>query len=281
MKVVVAGTTGMLGNAVFKYLTSAGHQVFGLSRSSYPVASNISGFGIDDIEALRLCLKEINPDVVINCIGIIKQVRDATDTSRLYDVNSKYPIQLGYLAREQKFKLIHFSTDCVFSGRQGLYTETDVPDPVDDYGLSKLFGEGVGADGLVLRTSIIGRGLRKNASLIDWFLAQSGPVKGYKRAIFSGLPVNEIGKILSENLNAVCSLSGLYHLSSSPIDKYSLLSLVKLHWGVRTEIIEDNSVEIDRSLNSDRLQSAIGIVPRDWSVMIKRMHEFYSVPQCE
>ncbi len=276
MRVLVAGTTGMLGNAIFNVLTRDGYDVHGLSRAEFVSHNNTSGINIDNFEAFFGRVRSVQPDVIVNCIGIIKQVDEVSNLRKLFDVNSKFPILLAYAARRFNIKLIHFSTDCVFSGDRGGYKEWDLPDPIDAYGLSKLAGESCIGDELVLRTSIIGRGVTPNSSLIDWFLSRRGQVSGYNKAIFSGLPVNEIAKVLSRFLPNLVGISGLYHLSAAPIDKFSLLNLVKDAWNVDIDIIPDDSLVINRSLDSKLLCQAIEYSPPHWSKLVSEMCSYYS-----
>jgi dTDP-4-dehydrorhamnose reductase len=170
-------------------------------------------------------------------------------------------------------RLIHISTDCVFNGRKGLYKETDLSDAEDLYGKSKFIGELHDLPHAVtLRTSIIGHELNSNDSLVDWFLSQTGTVKGYKKAIFSGLPTVELARVIKDFVMPRTDLQGSYHVSADPIDKYTLLNLIANIYGKEIEIIADEKVHIDRSLNSDKFRQATGYQPPSWPILIEKMY---------
>ena len=171
-------------------------------------------------------------------------------------------------------RLIHMSTDCVFSGSVGMYTESTFPDANDLYGRSKYLGEVDYLNAITLRTSIIGHELSGSKSLVCWFLSQMGSVKGFKKAIFSGLPTIEIAKVIRENVLPNTSLRGTYHLSVDPINKYDLLKLIARQYEKEIDIIPDESYVIDRSLNSERFRLATGFKPKPWPQLIKEMYEF-------
>jgi dTDP-4-dehydrorhamnose reductase len=282
MTVVVLGASGMLGFAIHRVLADRGVSVIGSVRQQAPVHPWTAGLRYaEGIEAenpaaiVKLAV-ETGASTIINAAGVIKQVAGAGDQSRLFRINSAFPRRLAGLLGPAGIRLVQFSTDCVFSGRRGLYSEVDLPDADDDYGLSKFLGEPAGAHCLVLRTSIIGLGLAPNPSLIDWFLAQTGQVRGFPLAVFSGLPVNAIGDLLVDRILERPSLNGLWHLSAQPIDKATLLALVARAWG-RTdiEIVPDRSVQIDRSLDSGRLRAAIDWQPPGWDTLVSAMDCFY------
>ncbi|KAL0630270.1 hypothetical protein Q9L58_010883, partial [Maublancomyces gigas] len=197
-KVLILGASGMLGSAVFRgFLQSADYGVTATIRSpesarffsdrerSY-LATNVDVLDGDSLVSL---LAKLRPDIVVNCIGLIKQLSSAKDPLVALPINSLFPHKLARLCALSKTRLVHISTDCVFTGSKGLYSEDSVPDATDLYGLSKYLGEVVDYENAVtLRTSIIGRELNTANSLVDWFLGQAGAVKGFTKAIFSGLP---------------------------------------------------------------------------------------------
>lgn len=170
---------------------------------------------------------------------------------------------------------MHFSTDCVFSGARGSYIESDIPDGSDLYGRSKLLGEVDYGEHLTLRTSIVGHELGKSMSLIDWFLCQTGEVNGYSRAIFSGLPTICVAEFLDRYVVNKDSLSGLFHFSVEPIDKFTLLKLVGQIYGLETKVNEFADFQIDRSLDSSKLRESVGFMPDSWAIMIEKMHNEY------
>lgn len=282
MTVLVLGASGMLGFAIHRVLADRGIPVVGTVRQSAPTHPWAAGLRYaEGIEAevpsdiVRLA-GDLGATAIINAAGVIKQVAGAADQGRLFRINSAFPRRLAGMLSPTGTRLVHFSTDCVFSGRRGLYAETDLPDADDDYGLSKYLGEPAGSHCLVLRTSIIGLGLAPNASLIDWFLAQTGRVRGFPHAVFSGLPVNAIGALLADRILDRTDLAGLWHLSAGPIDKAMLLKLVAAAWGRDDiEIVPDESVRIDRSLDSSRLRAEIGWQPPEWGALVSGMNHFY------
>ena len=205
------------------------------------------------------------PDAVVNCIGIVKQIDAAKDAIASISVNALLPHQLGRICEEAGARLVHFSTDCVFSGRGGPYRESDLPDPIDLYGRSKLLGEIAGAGSLTLRTSIIGRELSSSNGLVEWFLSATGPaVRGYSNAIFSGLPTLALAQCIADVIHERPALTGLYHVSAAPIDKLALLQLLRDAYGRTVEITPYPDVKLDRSLDSTRFRDATGFAPVPW-----------------
>ena len=283
-RILVLGSSGMLGNAFLRLLgTDPAYKVFGSVRTMnsvdriqarIPSVQFISGIDVENFDSLTRAFAVARPDVVINCIGIVKQLSEADDALISLPVNSLLPHRLAQLCEVAGARLIHMSTDCVFSGERGGYTESDVPDAYDLYGRSKLLGEVEYENTITLRTSIIGHELQGSRSLIDWFLSQKGSVRGYKRAIFSGFPTIEIARIVRDFILRSADLHGLYHLSAEPIDKFQLLSLVSRVYGKDVVIEPDESVVIDRSLNSDRFRAATGFRPEPWECLIERMYEY-------
>jgi len=285
MKIMILGANGMLGNAVLRYFADkTGHEPVGIVRSataarSLPQSLHASlrvGGSIEDPDALTQLFREVRPELVINCIGVVKQLAAAKDPLNAIPINSVLPHRLARLCDLVGARLIHLSTDCVFSGRKGMYREEDVPDADDVYGRTKLLGEVTEPHTLTLRTSIIGHELSSAHSLVDWFLGQEGGVRGFSKAIFSGFPTVEIARIIDRYVIGNTALHGLYHLSAEPIDKAALLRLVALQYGKQIEIHDDSSVVIDRSLDSSPFRSATGFVPEPWPELVRRMHSFQS-----
>ena len=227
----------------------------------------------DDMRLLEV-FAEVRPDVVVNCIGVVKQLADAEDPLTAIPINSLLPHRLAKLCAAVGARLVHLGTDCVFSGGKGNYFESDVPDATDLYGRSKLLGEVDYPNAITLRTSLIGHELNSSRSLVDWFLSQEGSVKGYQRAIFSGLPTVEIARVIHEYVLPSPELRGVYHLSVEPISKFDLLSFVAKVYTKDIEIIPDDSVVIDRSLDSTRFREATGFKPKPWPQLIQEMHDF-------
>lgn len=287
MRVLVLGATGMLGSSMINvFAQDDAHQVWGTVRGenskrflSKEIWSNlITGVDVTDQDALVRVLEAIRPDVVINCVGLIKQLAHAQDPLSTLPINSMFPHRLAQLCGLMNARVVHISTDCVFSGRQGMYKETDLSDAQDLYGKSKFIGElHERSNAITLRTSIIGHELNSNIALVEWFLAQTGAVTGYSKAIFSGLPTVELASVIKNYVIPNSQLSGLYHVAASPISKLDLLRLISVRYGKDIDIIPDDSVVIDRSLNGERFQAATGYVASAWPDLIDTMYKSNTV----
>lgn len=286
MKVLILGASGMLGYSLFCNLQKYKNlEVYGTVRNVSDYISAFDGFrnklisevDIADLSNIRKIVNEVIPDVVINCIGIIKQ--HSNDENYHIDnirVNALFPYEIAKICDENSIRLIHFSTDCVFSGEKGLYCELDTPDAYDVYGKTKNLGEVSYGKHLTLRTSIIGHELKNHVSLVDWFLSQKVSVKGFSNAVFSGFPTAYIAKILGDNiLNS--ELHGLYHLASSPIDKFQLLNLIKSQYKKDIEIVDSSELKIDRSLDASKLNNKINVSIPNWSELVEFMHKDFEM----
>lgn len=283
-KILILGANGMLGGSLHRYFSNTHNTVVGTVRSEL-ASKQLANMGfsniIKDIEVtnyqlLEDTISELKPDYVFNCIGLIKQLSQSELPVSAIEINSLLPHKLAQICTKYGAKLIHFSTDCVFSGSVGGYVESSLPDAKDLYGRSKLLGEVDYDNHLTLRTSIIGHELNSNVSLVDWFLSQSNSVKGFSQAIFSGLPTCYIAEFLDEYVIGNSDLSGLYHLSAEPIDKYSLLLLIKQKYDVELDIIDYPDFVIDRSLNSDNLRELINFKPPQWPELIEKMNDEFN-----
>lgn len=282
MKILVLGVTGMLGNAVFRVFgADAEHEVWGTVRSSAALkyfpqqchASLVTGLDVLDQDALISVMAKVRPDAVINCVGLIKQLADAKDPLTALPINAMLPHRLARLCALSGARLIHVSTDCVFSGHKGNYLESDLSDAEDLYGKSKYIGElHDQPHAITLRTSIIGHELNSSYALVDWFLDQQGSVKGFSRAIFSGVPTVELARVMKDFVLPRPELNGLYHVAAEPIAKFDLLSLVAKQYGKSIEIRPDSTLVIDRSLNGERFRQATGYQSPSWPKLIELMH---------
>jgi dTDP-4-dehydrorhamnose reductase len=291
MKLLILGASGLLGHKLMQVF-SKDFETTGTVRTKNarieelnPSSHFISGVIAENFDSVSDAVVKQRPDAVINCIGIVKQLPEAKDPIQSIEVNSLFPHRVAALSQEIGARFFHISTDCVFSGTKGDYTEDDVADARDLYGLSKLLGD-VTRDGcLTLRTSIIGEHILPGYSLIEWFMKQSGKkVSGYTNAIYTGLPTVCLAEVIREVLLSHPKLSGLYHVSSSPISKFELLELVKKVYSLDVEIARDASLVCDRSLNSERFLAATGIKIPTWPEMIDRMFadgSMYSRPTRE
>lgn len=283
MRVLVLGASGMLGNAMVRVLSEKEEwEVSGTVRSSGagrffpPMAAwrLVTGVDVENHDVLIKLFAQLRPDVVVNCIGLVKQLADADDPLLAIPINSLLPHRLARLCDLAGARLVHMSTDCVFSGRKGGYHEKDPSDAEDLYGKSKFLGEVDYPHAITLRTSIIGHELQGAHSLIGWFLSQEQQCKGFVKAIYSGLPTVVLARLVRDVIIPQTGLSGLYHVASKPISKYDLLCLVAKTYRKSIEIIPDDSLVIDRSLNADRFREATGYVAPDWPELIKAMHSY-------
>lgn len=283
MKVLVLGASGMLGNAVLRFFAQSPEcQAFGSVRSSSALrllasdlqSSVVAGGDLENIDNLTRLFAVVHPDVVINCVGLVKQLAEADDPLWAIPINALLPHRLARLCEVAGARLVHMGTDCVFSGSKGMYTEADASDAKDLYGLSKYLGEVDYPHAITLRTSIIGHELNGARSLVGWFLAQEGRVKGFARAVFSGLPTVEIARLIHDHVIPHPELHGLYHVSAEPINKFDLLTLVANQYGKSIDIVRDETCVIDRSLDSARFRAATGFQPAPWSELVRLMHEF-------
>jgi dTDP-4-dehydrorhamnose reductase len=285
MNILIFGATGMLGHAVFHVLSNDKRlKVFGTIRSEsstnlFPkeLSSNlISNIDVESEDCLKKAFEISKPDVVINCIGIIKQLSDAKDVLKTVPINTLLPHRLAALSKQFDSRLILVSTDCVFSGNKGNYLETDFPDCDDLYGRSKLLGEITDNENvLTIRTSIIGHELRGGHSLINWFLSQTGSVQGYTKAVFSGLPTNELASIILDCIMKWPNLHGLYQVSANPINKYDLLALIAKIYKKDIELQSNDIICIDRSLNHEHFSQLTGYQPKEWPELIISMQQFH------
>jgi dTDP-4-dehydrorhamnose reductase len=256
MKIVLLGYRGMLGHQLAKVLNRQ-HDIHG-----YGSESQSSAF--DMIERWK-------PDVIINAAGIVKQRTDVS-TEEMIETNSLLPHRLFAAACNVGARLIHFSTDCVFSGDNGAYTEDSRPDPIDLYGRSKLLGEVEQEGCLTIRTSIIGReiGTRK-LGLVEWFLSQYGAVEGYAHSYFSGLTTNELARLVARVLREQTDLSGIWHVTGPSISKLDLLNRMAIAFGHDTQIIPDYTRTCNRVLRADRFNGKVGYEPPSWNTMLKEL----------
>jgi len=281
MRVIVLGAAGMLGHKLLQRLRTD-HEIAGTIRETAPDAGlhrALSGIKLypgvqaNDLSAFERAIDDWGAQVVLNCIGIIKQTKAASDPLTSIAINSLFPHQLAQITGARGTRLIHFSTDCVFSGRRGNYVEDDAPDPVDLYGRSKLLGEVVAPNALTLRTSIVGRELRGHLGLIDWFLSQRGRrINGYVRALYSGLTTIAAAELIARLIRDHPELQGLWQVSADPISKFELLQIVKRVYGLDIDIAPDESFICDRRLDSTRFRKYTGWSPPSWEDMIVSMH---------
>ena len=285
MKILVLGASGMLGHTLVHQLSTIDPdwEIFGTVRSestykyfNKKISENfISGVNVENVDSLIQVFDRVRPDIVINCVGLVKQLADSEDPLQALPINSILPHRLSKLCQLNDSKLIHISTDCVFSGERGGYLETDFSDAKDLYGKSKFLGEVNYPHTITLRTSIIGHELQSTNGLVDWFLAQEKSCYGFTNAIFSGVPTivlaDIIGQVVIPNLH---KLSGLYQIASEPITKFDLLNLIAQIYKKKIEIIPNGDLKIDRSLDATLFFNEAGYIAPGWNNMVKQMHTF-------
>lgn len=280
MKVLILGGSGMLGHKLWQIL-SPRFDVYATFRR--PIAEfehlgmfdpdrMIGGVHAEDLDSVIAAVRAVRPDVIVNCIGIIKQSSAAKDPIPSITVNALFPHRVGEIARESGARLIHISTDCVFDGTRGGYRESDEATATDLYGRTKHLGEVTAPGCLTIRTSIIGRELEGAHGLVEWFLSQEGStVRGFRRAIFSGLTTIALSRVIAEIIEHHPSLDGLWQVASEPIDKHDLLTLVKRSCDLAIEIVPDEDFHCDRSLDGSRFRQTTGIDIPSWPAMIADM----------
>ena len=281
MRVLVLGGEGMLGHQVCRRLGER-FEVWATYREDpqswvqygdVDLARALGGVDASHFATVTSGIERIQPDAVINCIGIVKQRDEAKMAVPTIRVNSLFPHLLADLCASMDARLIHVSTDCVFSGERGSYTEDDVPDPLDLYGRSKALGEVDRSGCLTLRTSIIGWEVKGNASLLEWFAAQRNrTIKGYRRVIYSGLCTAALADVMAYVLEEQPQLSGLYHVASQPLSKYELLTRLRDALGWTDMHVEpDDDEYCDRSLSAARFIAATRWQPPAWDGMIAEL----------
>jgi len=280
MRVLIFGGSGMLGHKLVQTL-SPDFDVWSTVRGKvseyahfgiFVPAKTIPDVHVEDPAAIRRAVEKARPDIVINSAGVIKQLSTASDVIQTLTINSIFPHRLAQLSEEFGFRLFCISTDCVFDGARGNYTEDDAPNAYDLYGKSKNLGEVVTGNCVTLRTSIIGRELGSAHSLVEWFLSNRGKtVNGYSNAIYSGFPTIVLAGIIRDLINDHPNLRGLYHVSSEPINKYDLLLLIKQKFGLNITVQRDDEFRIDRSLDSTKFRNETGFSPETWEKMIELM----------
>jgi dTDP-4-dehydrorhamnose reductase len=281
MRLLVFGGTGMLGHQLWEtcrtrldaHFTIRSSDLRGAAAAVLDPDRAVPDVRADDPASIERALDETGPDVAVNCIGVVKQVAGDDNLVETIRANALFPHQLAAACRERGVRLIQVSTDCVFSGREGSYTEEHDPDPVDVYGRSKLLGEVGGPGAVTIRTSMIGRELETTNGLLEWLLSQEGTVRGFTRAVFSGPTTPVLSRLIADLVEREDLLEGLWHVGADPIAKHDLLLLIREAFDLDVEVEPDDSVTIDRSLDSTRLRDTTGWNPPNWPEMIAELSE--------
>jgi dTDP-4-dehydrorhamnose reductase len=283
MKLCILGVSGMLGHMLFSELLRYGFDVYGTVRGPLRLnARRIRQRILENVDALdsagiASCLDALTPNVVINAIGLIRQLPEGREPLQCIRINAAFPHMLWKECAARGIRCIHYSTDCVFDGKaERPYTERDRPTAPDVYGLTKFLGEIAGPLALTVRTSCIGPELRGKHSLIEWFLAQEGSIHGYTGAIYTGLPTSEHARVLAEYILPRTDLQGLYQVSAPPISKCDLLRLVAQAYGKSIGIMPDDSIQEDKRLSCEAFAAATGYAAPPWTEMIAAMREAHA-----
>ncbi|MBW2574981.1 MAG: SDR family oxidoreductase [Deltaproteobacteria bacterium] len=281
MRILILGGDGMLGHQLFKHLKS-NHDVRVTLRKDlvaykrfmlFSKENTYPGIDVRSPGKLAEVLSDFHPDAVVNATGIVKQLPEASESIPSIEINALFPHRLALLCKDISARMIHLSTDCVFSGKKGNYKESDTSDADDLYGRTKFLGEVTEQHCLTLRTSMIGLELSRKKNLLEWFLAQKGTVNGYKKVIFSGFTTLELSRIIENMILNYPEANGIYHVSSEPISKFDLLYLIKEGLKLSIEIIPDESTACDRSLDSVRFRQEVGYTPPTWKEMVSELCE--------
>ena len=270
----------MLGHTLFMQLSlKADLDVYATARSSSGLTRWLPpdlvkkiqlGVDANNFDTIIRAFASVKPDIVINCIGLIKQLPLASDPLSAITINSLLPHRISLICQSAGTKMIHISTDCVFDGKAGGYKETDIPNATDIYGRTKFAGEV--PDALTLRTSIIGRELGTCHGLLEWFLSKRGTkVQGYKKSLFSGVTTNELSKLVYDIISSRKNLTGLYHVAAMPVSKFDLLAGINYYLENKVEIEPVDGEIIDRSLNGHKLKCDFKYTPPNWNEMLKEM----------
>jgi dTDP-4-dehydrorhamnose reductase len=277
-KILVLGISGMLGVTLFQHLSSfKQNEVYGTLRDKKRIFKSnpniFYGYDAEKNEKFFNLIEKLNPDYVINCIGIIKQRDQNKSYSKTIFINSIFPKNISSFCTLYKIKFIQISTDCVYDGKKGNYYEYNSSNAKDLYGMSKYLGEVYDNNHLTIRTSIIGNEIRNKKSLLEWVISQNNDkVFGYMNAIYSGLTTLELSKIINKYfLNF--KFTGLYHVSSKPISKYDLIKLIIIEFGLKIKLLKNSSFRVDRSLNDKKFRKISGYKHKPWKKMIKELKD--------
>ena len=279
LRILVVGASGMLGHEAIRVLTPD-FEVWGACRDprtlpdlGVPADRMLAGLDATDSDGAYALVERVRPDLVLNAVGIVKQRADAKAAIPSIAVNSLWPHVLADVCDRHGARMVHVSTDCVFSGSRGGYVEGDVPDAFDLYGRSKLLGEVTDRDNTVtLRTSIVGWQIGKPTGLAEWFAAHRGEkLQGFTKAVFSGLTTRALAEVVRDVVVPDATLTGLWHVSADPIDKYTLLTDLAAHLGWDVDIALSDEPVIDRSLDSSRFRERTGWTPPGWDAMLEEL----------
>lgn len=282
MKILILGLSGMLGHKLFSYLQKQNtYELYATTTTDFEIEhpnfkivnkKNIFFSKTQNIDFLKKIFKDIKPDLVINCIAILKESFFDLNPLKFVEINTIFPLKISELSKIFGFRFIHFSTDILYADTNKLSCENDKITLEGPYAASKFLGEVKNNNSLTIRTSIIGHQLNNKNSLVEWFLSYRGEtVNGYSNVIYSGLPTTEISKIIHEKIIPNVNLKGIINISSNPISKFELLKKIKKYYNKKVKINIDNSAISNRSLDSNLFNNKTGYLAPDWDVLVKEM----------
>lgn len=284
-RLLILGGTGMLGHKAWQ-MFNASHDTYVTIRGPFcdyehygifDRKRTIENIDVSESRNIESVVKRVSPTVIVNCIGFVKQLAEKHQHLKSIEINALFPHKLAQVCEGNNIRIIHISTDCVFSGKKGYYNENDFPDVDDLYGRTKFLGEVAYWNVLTIRTSMIGHELSSQKGLLEWFLSQEGrKIKGYTKAIFSGFTTKVMCEILRDIIDNHPHLRGIYHVSSNPIDKFTLLTLLKEMYNVDIEIEPYDEFICDRSLDSTRFRREANFTPPSWKEMAIDMYNDFA-----
>jgi dTDP-4-dehydrorhamnose reductase len=283
LNILILGASGLIGSTTLRVLSECSDwQVYGSIRSESIKAflpriredNLISNLDVNSLSSIIQAVHNVKPDVVINCIGATKHKAEGNSPLNAIHLNALLPHQLAQICALVGARFIHISTDCVFSGKDGFYSESAFTDADDIYGRTKALGEVTNGNVLTLRTSTIGHELQSSYGLLNWFLSQESSCQGFNKAIFSGLPTVVLAQIIRDVVLKNTTLTGLYHVAAEPINKYELLKLIATVYKKKINITPDASFNIDRSLDGSKFNQATGYNPPAWKNLIEIMYQY-------
>jgi dTDP-4-dehydrorhamnose reductase len=284
VRILVLGAKGMLGDALIEhFLRETDYELIGTARANaagVPLTAAhkqerfelVDGVSIEDEIGFDELLDRVQPAVVINCIGLRGTPQNPIEAAEMIRVNSVWPHRLASWTSRHGVRLIHVSSDAVFSGLKGQYSEEDIPDPVDVYGRSKLLGEPKAPMCLTLRTSMIGHASVESDQLLDWLLRQTGSIQGFRNAVFSGLPTVEIARIIRRYVLPNSEMEGVWHLAAAPISKFDLLTVIADRYALDLAIKPVDEPVIDRSLDASKFATETSYIAEPWPKLIEELY---------
>lgn len=277
-KILILGASGMLGSTLYMFLNNQNLNVIGISRKNvFKNKSKIAIYRKLTFNNIDNIINKLKPDYIINCTGVINH-KIKKNLDEVFYINSVLPHYIAKKCLEKKIINIHISTDCVYDGKKGNYSEKNLPNALDIYGISKTFGEVNLPNSIIIRTSIVGHEIKTKFGLLEWFLSQkkSKSIKGFNKAYFSGLTTFELSRIIKEYfINKKYRFSNLVHIGGPRINKYSLIKIIGEVYGKKIRIKKSNFLKVDKSLNSMLFRKFTGYKLKSWKNMIKENKEFY------